>query len=99
MEPDQNNINVDANIGNGNSSSGSSAGPIIGIIILIAVVILGGLYFWGQRVNNQIAPTETNIDPTTEAIKAQSTADDTSSIEADLNFTDVDNLDAELNAL
>jgi H+/gluconate symporter-like permease len=29
--------------------SGSSAGPVIGIIIILAIIVLGALYFWNQR--------------------------------------------------
>ena len=34
----------------------SSAGPIIGIIIIIALLILGALYFWGAHLNQQQNP-------------------------------------------
>ncbi|MDP3763932.1 MAG: hypothetical protein Q8Q92_04845 [bacterium] len=86
MEPEQNNMNV----GGGESSSGGSAGLIIGVIVILAIVILGGLYFWGQRANNSDAVTDT--------ISTPSTSDEAAVIEADLNTTDIENLDAELNA-
>ena len=35
-----------------NDGNKSGVGPIIGVIIIIAVIVLGGLYFWGQRANN-----------------------------------------------
>jgi uncharacterized protein HemX len=85
---EQNNVNVE-----GTSSSGSSAGLITGIIVILAIIILGGLYFWKQRSINEMM-----TDGTVESINTQSELDDTASIEADLNSTDVDNLDAELNA-
>lgn len=28
-------------------------GPLVGIIIIIAVVALGGLYFWGAQLNRE----------------------------------------------
>jgi len=31
----------------------SGAGPIIGIVIIIALLILGALYFWGAHINAQ----------------------------------------------
>jgi hypothetical protein len=34
-----------------------SFGPIIGIIVIIIVIIVGGLYFWGSKVNT-LTPTD-----------------------------------------
>ncbi len=31
----------------------SSAGPVVGTIIIIVLLILGGLYFWGAHLNAQ----------------------------------------------
>jgi uncharacterized protein HemX len=30
-----------------------SVGPTIGVILIVLVIILGGLYFWGQRISQQ----------------------------------------------
>lgn len=85
----------------------SSIGSIIGTIVIIAVIILGGLYFWGKRVEEaklrQALVTDTTSEQTSEtdeaaAIKSTSSSDDLSSIEADLNSTNLDNLDAEIQA-
>ena len=86
----------------------SSIGSIIGTIIVIAIIILGGLYFWGKRIdearlqkdlvsgeNTQVEADE-NMEANT--IKSVNSSDDYSSIEADLNSTNLDNLDAELQA-
>ena len=82
---EQNNVNPVA-------QSGSSAGPIIGAIVILAVIIFGALYFWGERSENEALNAELDT------INVQSESDDTADIEADLNSTDIDNLDAELNA-
>ena len=82
----------------------SSVGSIIGTIIIIALIILGGLYFWGKRIEEskatQSAMTET-IQPSSDqeaaTIKSLSSSDDVDSIEADLNNTKLDNLSTELN--
>lgn len=91
----------------------SSIGSIIGTIIIIAIIVLGGLYFWGKRVEesrakqNLIGETTTQAEnsstTTTEQdeinqIQQTSNSDDISSIEADLNATNIDDLDAEVNA-
>ncbi len=75
----------------GPQERGSSAGPIIGGIVILAVIIFGTLYFMGQREDSQATYEEVN------SINAQSDSDTEASIEADLNATDIDNLDAELN--
>jgi uncharacterized protein HemX len=84
----------------------SSTGPIIGIIIIIVILVLGGLYFWGQKLSNnsadeqmmaeQDAIAESQSISQTMELKTQGTSDDLSSIEADLNATDLDSLGNEL---
>lgn len=75
----------------------NSVGPVIAIIIVLAMVVLGGLYFWGERKNNdanlQAASMSNNVDETTASIRSQSTSDDSASIESDLNNTNTDSLD------
>ena len=77
-----------------------SLGPIIGTIIILAVIVLGGLYFWGQRSDKAPLPAEDNTAQVeVESIIDQSSSDETAAIEADLESTDIDNLDAELDAI
>ncbi|MEX2013711.1 MAG: hypothetical protein WD897_02240 [Parcubacteria group bacterium] len=83
MEPEQNKVNVEVEEG------GGSSGLIIGAVIILAIIILGGLYFWGQRADNEAMIDE---------IGSQSNSDEAAAIEADLNATDIENIDAELNA-
>jgi len=72
----------------------TGVGPIIGSIIIIILIVLGGLYFWGYAIekNKSDAPAEQN-------------SEDLNRIEADLNSTNVDDsetdlkqIDAEINA-
>ncbi len=80
----------------------SSIGSIIATIIIIAVIILGGLYFWGKRVeesrNEQALKTEDTGTTMNEAaaIKSMSSSDEPSSIDADLKATNTTNLTPEL---
>ncbi|MFH1472806.1 MAG: hypothetical protein ABIF06_00080 [bacterium] len=74
----------------------SSTGPVIGTIIILAVIVLGGFYFWSQRADNTVMD-EAMVDEVVTDITTQSQADDTASIEADLNATEVNNIDSELN--
>ena len=84
----------------------SSVGSIIGTIVIIAVIILGGLYFWGKRVEEaklrQNLVTDMTTQQTTQVdeaatITTTSSSDDLTSIEADLNSTKIDNLGTEMN--
>ena len=81
-------------------------GSIIGTIVIIAVIILGGLYFWGKRVEESKLK-ESLVNGSTEQtadslevknIESVSSSDDISSIQADLSATNLDNLGAEANA-
>ncbi len=83
----------------------SPLGPVIGLVIILAVIIVGSLYFWGQKVEQDAAiknaPTQTEqrvvetapVDSQVEALQTQSSSDDINSIEADLNATDFTNID------
>ncbi len=79
-------------------------GPIIGLLIILAIIVIGTLYFWGQRVDTknqavQQAPTteetsQPQTDSQTEQLQQQSTSDEIDSIESDLNSTDFNNIDS-----
>jgi len=90
------------------------SGPIILLLFIILVVILGGLYYWYsivksipiiQPTNNRPTaeqnnePESTNAEAQTQALDVVSTSDELGAIEADVSSTNLDNLDAELNAL
>ncbi|MFZ2621139.1 MAG: hypothetical protein WAX85_01435 [Minisyncoccia bacterium] len=83
----------------------SSIGSIIGTIIIIAVIILGGLYFWGKRIEESkvkqaLVSGEVSQGATVNeaaVITNVTTGDDLGSIEADLKNTNLDNLSTEIN--
>jgi len=97
MEPNNSNMNIDGEGG---------VGPVIALIIILAVIVLGGLYFWGQRTSNNttdiygnpISPSVSDSN-TIPVIDNQSSSDASASIEADLKATDIDSIDSQLNAL
>lgn len=83
----------------------SSTGSIIATIIIIAILILGGLYFWGKRIETQrntekIVSEMLNIENTAAVeasnIKNVSSDDSLDTIEADLGATDISSLDSEI---
>ncbi len=78
-----------------------SASGIIATVIIIALIILGGLYFWGKRINTQKDATalmnqERMASQEASVIQSVSTNDDTASIQAELNATQTSGLGTEL---
>jgi uncharacterized protein HemX len=83
MEPEQNT--------NMPPETRSSAGPIIGAIIILAVILFGALFFWGERSENRA------LNEKLQEINTQSESDEVVDIEADLEATDVESVDYDLN--
>lgn len=83
----------------------SSIGGVIGTIIILSLIILGGLYFWGKRIEESKAKQDLVADSIPEQATTEETtivtelgeSDDLDSIEAELNATNLDGLDSELN--
>lgn len=80
-----------------------SMGALIGSIIVVAVIVIGGIYFWMTRSSESTAPVTTETSPLGQtvtpdkeiaALQNQGTSDEISDIEKDLNATNFDNLDA-----
>lgn len=85
-------------------------GPILGVIALMLVLILAGLYIWGgmlveQAVVVPVTPIVNNEPETPRAeadiqiLKTLSPSDEISAIEADLFSTDQSAIDADLNTI
>jgi uncharacterized protein HemX len=79
----------------------ASTSGVVGTVIIIALIILGGLYFWGKRINTQkeanaLINQEMQASQEAAVIEAVSTNDDTASLEAELNATQTSDLGAEL---
>lgn len=97
----------------------SGMGPIAGAVIVIVLLVAGGLYFYGAKLNQEAMmkaipnmPQETMMEDGTltetsgdamVGLPSQSSSDDASSIEADLNAMDIGAIEssnqAELNNL
>jgi HAMP domain-containing protein len=63
-------------------------GPIIGTLVIVLILIIAALYLFASRVNQEPTPSDSSSDAaavsqTVEPITG--TADDASSLEADLN--------------
>lgn len=70
-----------------------SMGPLIAVIIILALIIIGGLYFLKTRSSQPVYTPTPASDNITESLNTQSSSDSLNSIEADLNATDLNNLD------
>lgn len=93
----------------------SHLGPILGVLIVVLVLILGGLYLWGATLSEapQSAPVAEpvpmpveNEEPETPRAEADtsiletvSTSDTLDALETDLENTNLDTLDSEMQAI
>lgn len=73
----------------------TSAGSVIGILIIVLVLAFGAFYFLKQvpAPTNGLTPAEEQADPTISKLAEQGTSTDLTSIENDLNATDFSGLD------
>ncbi len=103
-----NNMNMGGNMMPPAPEEKSHFGAIAGIVIIVAILALGGLYFWGKELNNSQIPPATQgepvinggvVDESTQALETQGTSDNLSDIEADLNSASLENLDAGLQSI
>ncbi len=77
-------------------------GPTIGLIVILIIIVLGGIYFWQSRAtspaDNSYNTTENQPDDINR-IETQSSSDDTTAIGGDLNAygeSDINNVDSDL---
>lgn len=74
-------------------------GPIVGIAIIVLLILVAGLYLWGERAKKRAesgqnaAQIQNAPDSKTDRLNAQGSSDSASSIEGDLSATDLNNLD------
>ena len=79
-----------------------TVGPLIGAAIIVGLLIMGGLYYWGAALNereeNSLSEEETSNlpDAMTQELSTQSSSDEVGDIEADLEATSFTDIDAEL---
>ena len=80
-----------------------SVGPVLGIVIIIAILVVGGIFAFTNRINTANTLTADQIentpDATTEALSVQSTSTNLNTIEADAKATNLDDLDTELDSI
>jgi len=89
----------------------ANLGPILGVLIVVLVLILGGLYLWGRALVETPPPSAPaveevpNNEPETpesqaraDIAKTQSPSDAFSAIEADIESTNLEAVDEQIDA-
>lgn len=85
-------------------------GLMLGALILLVVIILGGLYLWGQSLSKNDPAFQERVIPNnepetpraivdTQILETLSPSDDLGAIEADLNSTNLDSIDADMTTI
>ena len=85
-------------------------GPVLGILVIVLVLIVGGLYLWGASLNQEaenIPPRAIeNNEPETPRAQADaqilstvSSSDSLDAIETDVTSTNLDSIDTELSEI
>ncbi len=103
------NFNLDTKQTDINQTHHAHMGPILGILIIVLVIILGGLYLWGGMLVEQTPVVEEQIinnEPETpratadqQILETLSPSDELDAIEADITSTNLDSLDADLTSI
>lgn len=79
-------------------------GPVVGSIIIIIVLVLGALYFWGQRADNAARETQSEqvmqSEESVESAPAEAApSDEVSVIEDDLKMESFTDLEASISEI
>ena len=84
----------------------SAFGPIAGIAIIVIVLIVGGVYLWMTATDQDVDESQLPViqsggeaEAIVNQLNTQGTSDEIADIEADLNTTELENLDSELDDL
>jgi uncharacterized protein HemX len=88
----------------------SHIAPILGVLLILLVLILGGLYLWGAALTEEQSTEETRVIPNNEPettraqadaeiLETVSPSDSLDAIETDIESTNLDSLDAELTTM
>jgi hypothetical protein len=102
-EPQKNNGGAADDLG----VSHAHVGPILGILVIVLVLILGGLYLWGAMLSKQATPALERVIPNNEPettrantdrqiMDTTSSSNDLDAIYADLESTNLNDLDTDL---
>lgn len=78
----------------------SGIGPIIGAIIVVILLAVGGLYYWGAYLEERSGgPAEGAPDTVLETLRSQSASDEADAIQTDLDATDLDAITSDIDKI
>lgn len=89
-----NNLNVPQAQSSMSPKPKGSAGSLTALIVILVLLAIGAFYFWNERVAEDAALESDNA--ALESINRQSNSDLEADIEADLNSTDIEGVDYDL---
>lgn len=83
------------------SSMLASLGPVLALLIVLIAIIAGGLYVWGSLLseNDLAAPLEETPSGEQQNTQQNTESDEINAIESDVNSTDLETLDQEMNEM
>lgn len=88
------NQNKNGSFYEGGVAENKPVGPLIGLLIIIIILVIGGIYFFNERVQKEDvgtgADTQTSVKPDDQSI------DNMSSIDASLDTVKTDGVDADI---
>ena len=73
-------------------------GPVMAVVIIVALLILGGLYFWGAQLNERVQSDESALVDGTSNSDIASANDEPDQIEKDLDTFDSAAFESQLDA-
>ncbi len=86
-------------------------GIVIGLLVIVLIILVCALYVWGSMISRDIEapinfeapinnePETPRADADVEILRTMSSSDEVASIEADLESTNLDSLDKELDLI
>jgi flagellar basal body-associated protein FliL len=93
----------------------SHLGVILGVLIVVLMLILGGLYLWSTSLQDEMPvvvpdtqrptaeennePESNNAEADAQALETTSTSDEIDAIEADIQSSNIDTVDSDMQAL
>lgn len=80
-----------------------TVGPLVGVAVIVIIIALGGYYMWSTQIRNGTPESDRGVqmseDEMLTELETQSSSDSLSSIEGDLDDTELNTIDQELTNL
>ena len=74
-------------------------GPFVSLVIILILIVIGGLYFWTERLTRENVDNSQNNSTSTSTQFNSGKSDSTNTIEGDLKATSFNSIDEDLKDL